>query len=74
MVSCNGKDPHKTPWRPRGQEMEDKRSDAEKLADRLDDADSVFGFIGTQLERIADVLEAMEKRSRPSKTYGLFDD
>lgn len=54
--------------------MEDKRSDAEKLADRLDDADSVFGFIGTQLERIADVLEAMEKRSRPSKTYGLFDD
>lgn len=52
----------------------DKVSEIERMADRFDDPDSVFGFIGVQIERIADALEAIEKRGRPSSTYGLFDD
>lgn len=44
------------------------------LIERFDDADSVFGNIAYQLERIADAAEKIEKRGRPSKTYGLFDD
>lgn len=44
------------------------------LIERFDDGESVFGNIGYQLERIADAVEAIEKRGRPSKTYGLFND
>lgn len=44
------------------------------LIERFDDSESVFGNIAYQLERIADAVELIEKRGRPSKTYGLFDD
>lgn len=40
------------------------------LIERFDDGESVFGFIGVQLERIADSLEKIEKRGRPDPMYG----
>lgn len=41
------------------------------LIERFDDPESNFGFIGAQLERIADSLEKIEKRGRPAPNYGL---
>lgn len=62
----------------RGQVTSEPKNEIADAIDRgvdcFSDVESVFGFMGAQLERIADALEAIEKRGRPSKTYGLFDD
>lgn len=44
----------------------------EMLSDRMEDPDSIIGFVGQQLERIADSLEKIEKRGRPDDGYGIF--
>ncbi len=44
----------------------------EVFSNRMEDPDSIIGFVGQQLERIADALEKIEKRGRPDPGYGIF--